>query len=143
VDFTTLSQIAVAGLGTISAVAPLAANRTAKRDLRKNLQSDVSLLAKLPSESARRDALVNHIDNAIDRLIADQDRRRDPLGIGLALSFIVVSIAGGVWAINEGGWWLLTLIPVLIIFVLGSAGLAQDASRLKRDEKGRPLPSGQ
>lgn len=137
-----LGQIAVAVLGVIAAAVPLAGNRAASKDARSNLQTDLAILAELPAESTRRDRLVEHIDASVDRLIADQSRRRDPMGVGLGLALILISILGGVWAVSAGGWWLLSLIPVLLVFMLGSAGLAQDVTLLNRDEGGRPLPPG-
>ena len=140
-DLSLLGQIGVAGLGVISTTVPLANNRVARKDLRKNIQADISILSDLPEGSRQREALLTHIDASIDRLIVDQARRRDPLGIGLALAFLGVSVPTGIWAISAGGWWLWLLVPVFFVFVLGSAGLAQDASRLRRDEKGRPVQS--
>jgi hypothetical protein len=137
-----LGQIAVAVLGVMGATVPLLANRTARKDIRANLQADLSLLGELPPESKRRDELVAHVDASIDRLIADQERKRDPGGVALGLAIIGISIAGGIWVLSIGGWWLFLLIPAALGVLVGSVGLAQDVSLIHRDSSGRPLPSG-
>lgn len=89
-----------------------------------------------------------HILAALDEIEDDRQKRRDPMGITLAIMFIALSALAGVWALSAGGWWLLSLIPVVLGLTVGAVGLAQDAPRRRRDVKGNPvkpnpeLPSG-
>lgn len=132
------AQIAVAVLGLLSAIIPLARTRSVRRGLRANLQADISILRELPKDvdQSTQDAFVQHIERMTNRLAQDDQRTRDPTGITLALIFIAGAIAGAYFVIQAGGNWLYLLIPVVLVFILGAVGLSQDGKRSSRDESG-------
>jgi hypothetical protein len=81
---------------------------------------------------------LQHIDQSVERLIVDEDElRRDPTGIGLAVFFLISTSVLVVFAIRSGDWWLWPIVAFLGLF--GVIGLSQDGSRRKRDAKGRPI----
>ncbi|MFG3267028.1 hypothetical protein [Streptomyces bobili] len=69
----------------------------------------------------------------------EDEKRRDPFGIALAIVFILIS-AGLIFAsfLNGGWYWWLTL-PGAVTGIFGIAGLSQDATKRTRDERGRPM----
>ncbi|WBB70584.1 hypothetical protein [Micromonospora sp. WMMD812] len=133
-----VAQIIVGVLGALAAVLPLLGSRQVRRTRRDDLRLDVELLTQIPDGPVRQ-KLERHILATLDEIEAAKERRRDPLGVTLALILIASSTFGGIWFIREGGWWLLGLVAVAFVFTLGAVGLAQDVSKRKRDQKGRPI----
>lgn len=58
-----------------------------RRELRsrERAKHDVELFAALPDGSTMKEELSRHIDETIERMIAEDSRTRDPFGITLAL----------------------------------------------------------
>lgn len=138
VNLDLVAQIAVAVLGFLSASLPFLGARRARKTLREDLRLDLQLLAEVP-DGRIKDRLIEHIERMFDTVEQDRERRREPVGMTLAIIFIGVSTVGGIWAIHAGGWWLLTLIVVAFVFILGAVGLARDGTKRLRDERGRPM----
>ena len=131
-QWSWVTPVAVSVIGVGGAWLQARRGRPQGRDL---LKQDLKLLRQLPPESTARDLLIKHIDDGIVRLIKDEEEnRRDPLGIGLAIFFILLGLGFLTAAAYEGGlWWLLTL-PAVAIGVLGSVGLRESMVRRKRNE---------
>lgn len=138
-DSELIGQVAIAALGSISAAVPILGKRSSRKNVRVNLAQDVAMLKDLPESSRAKTLLTSHIERQIELISTVDERRRDPTGIGLALGFIAIATLGGIGAIQKGGGWLWLLVPVVLMFLLGSVGLSQDATKHKRDDKGRPI----
>ena len=120
-------------IGVVSVVV----NQRSSRGRRARLRQDAELLALLPEGSEARRLLESHIERTVVQLGADDEKRRDPFGIVLALVFLAFSGWTGSAALRGSNRWLLLAIPC---GVLGLAGVARDGSRAKRDWRGRPVP---
>jgi hypothetical protein len=79
-----------------------------------------------------------HIEGAIARLAGEDEKRRDPFGVVLALVFL--GFAGWTWtlALDGSNWWV---VLATFLTTFGFVGLGSDAFRAKRDERGRRLRS--
>ncbi|MFD3402543.1 hypothetical protein ACFWUU_17800 [Kribbella sp. NPDC058693] len=142
-DNELVGQIVVAIGGVLSAGVPLIGNRNNRKSLRDDADRDIAAMNALPETHPARDAYDALIKRQAVRMSAELDLRRDPFGIGLAVAFIVIGSLGGVLIFQDQSisrWWL---IGVALAFLFGSAGLAQDASKRKRDDKGRPVDGDQ
>jgi hypothetical protein len=138
-DLEVVGQLAVAALGCAAAAIPLVGRRATKRSHRTHLAADVEILRSLPEDlGMARQKLTAHVEREIDLIATEVDLRRDPFGIGLAISFIALATVGGILIVRAGGYWLWALIGVAFVFSLGAAGLTQDGSLRKRDAKGNP-----
>ena len=107
------------------------------RGARSRIKQDIDLLGLLPDDSAARDALRTHVDRSISRLIeTEQELRRDPSGIALAVFFAMVSVWTVAQAISGSDvWWLATGVAGL--FTL--AGFAVAVPKVRRDDRGRAI----
>lgn len=106
---------------------------------RERLLQDIEIRKALHSNSDAQRAFDEHIKAEALRLAGADSKRRDPFGITLAVIFLIL---GGLstWAITSAGgaWWFAS--PVAGFFLIfGFAGLALDAPRKERDERGRRL----
>jgi hypothetical protein len=132
-----VSKALVAGLPVLAVLVQLLRRPRNRQD---QLKADLELLGLLPDESTARDKLLQHIDCSVQRLVSDEeDLRRDPMGIGLGVVFLLAAVVLIVFAVRGGGWWL--WIGAFVVGALGAVGLGQDAVPRRRDLKGRPLPS--
>lgn len=69
----------------------------------------------------------------------ERDRpRRDPLGIGLAIFFLVIAVVLFAVAVTFGGWWMLLWLPFSFFAFFGVFGLLEGMRKIRRDEGGRP-----
>ncbi|MFJ3494838.1 hypothetical protein ACIPPJ_14750 [Streptomyces sp. NPDC086091] len=107
---------------------------------RERIKTDLELLELLPQDSSVIPVLRSHIEDSIKQIIEVEDKkRRDPAGVVLAIAFIL--IAASLFAasfINGGLYWWLT-VPGAVTGIFGLVGLAQDATKRNRDERGRPI----
>jgi len=131
-----VGQIGIAILGVVSAVAPLIGNAVNNRSPVEDLRGIAELNKFLPEESGVRAKLETYGETLAESMIEDFKAKRDPIGIVLALNFIALSVTGGIIVIALGGDWLWWLIPIVLVYIIGSVGLAADAS--KRQRKPRP-----
>ncbi|MFE5840351.1 hypothetical protein ACFQ7N_01730 [Streptomyces niveus] len=107
---------------------------------RERIKADLELLELLPSDSSVVPELRGHIEESIKQIIEVEDeKRRDPFGIVLAIVFTLIAISLIAASFINGGlyWWL--TVPGGLTGLFGLAGLAQDATKQKRDERGRPI----
>jgi hypothetical protein len=134
-NWDTASKVAVAALTVLGVLLQLVRRPDGRHgQVKRNLE----LLALLPDDSSSRSRLLRHIDESVERLISNDDElRRDPTGIGIAVVFLVAACALVVVAIRSGDWWWWLIVAFLVLF--GIVGLGQDATRRKRDAKGRPI----
>jgi hypothetical protein len=136
-QWSWVTPVVVSTIGVAGSWVQVRRGRPKRRDL---LKQDLKLYRQLPEDSSARGKLLEHIDAEIIRIISDdEEKRRDPTGIGLGIFFLLVAIGLLVAAIHQGGWWWWLLIPAFITGLLGAVGLAQDAVPRKRDDRGRAL----
>ncbi|RSS34096.1 hypothetical protein [Streptomyces sp. WAC08241] len=106
---------------------------------RERIKSDLELLSLLPPDSEVAPALRAHIEGGIRQLVEVEDvKRRDPFGIALAIVFILITVALLTASFLNGGWYWWLTVPAAVTGIFGIAGLAQDATKRTRDERGRP-----
>ncbi len=133
-NWDTVSKIALAALPVLAAAVSLIRGRGGRRN---QIKQDAELLVLLPEGTAARERLLAHLDQSITALTAEeQEKTRDPMGIGLGAVFLAGAVATLFLAIQGSGWWLLATV-VLLIF--GAAGLSESATKAKRDNQGRRI----
>jgi hypothetical protein len=133
VDAEAASQVLAGSAAAVAAAGKIWSDRRARGGARELIKRDLELLGLLPADSPVQPELREHVEHAIRRLIDDeQEKRRDPLGIGLA-AFLLLSAA---LALRAGGYWIWLAAPTGL---LGVIGMAQDAVPRRRDDRGRPL----
>jgi hypothetical protein len=129
--------VAVALIGVAGSLLQVRRGRPRGREL---LKQDLELLHLFPNDSEVRPRLLQHIEKNFDRLLTDEEeKRRDPLGIGVAIFLLMISVGLVVVSFINGGWWLWLLAPAGFIAIFAIAGLSLDAVPRKRDEKGRVI----
>ncbi|TCO47851.1 hypothetical protein EV646_105409 [Kribbella antiqua] len=133
-----VGEIAVAVGGVLSAAVPLLGNRANRKTLRDDMDRDIAAMNALPEGHPAREAFGELIKRQAEMMTRELETRRDPFGIGLGVGFIVTGMVVGIVILRGdlSKWWL---IAVALAFLIGSAALAQDASKLKRDPKGKPI----
>ncbi len=131
--------VLVTTLPILAGVLELQRGRGAGRQ-REQLKADVELLSLLPEKSAVRAKLLEHVEKTVERMIhEDEELKRDPSGIAIALFFIATTVVVIAYAFRTDFWWL-WLIAVFV-GLIGVAGLADSVVLKRRDEKGRALSS--
>ena len=104
---------------------------------RGRIRDDLELMALLPDDSPHRATLLSRAEDQIEKvLVAETTKTRDPLGIALALVFLLSAVGVLLGLARDNGWWGI-LVAALVIF--GLVGLNQDAVKRVRDERGRPI----
>lgn len=94
----------------------------------------------LPDTSTSKDHLLDHIDRLVLSFVQDNDeKRRDPLGIVLALIFLAGSVGLAYLAWTRDSWTWAYWTGAAVTFLFGAVGLSQDAVRRPRDERGHAL----
>jgi hypothetical protein len=103
---------------------------------------DLEILDRLPTDSPVRGELASHIDASIRRLITGEDElRRDPGGVVLGiilLAFGAIGVWLG-WRNRADVWGWPVLVVALCFATLGAYGAARDSTKMRRDERGRPV----
>lgn len=57
------------------------------------------------------------------------------IGIGIMAAVVTcLSLAGALWALASGGWWLLALIPLLPLAIVCGYGTYDSLKLAERDE---------
>lgn len=106
---------------------------------RERLIQDIAIRNGLHTNSDLAKDYDQHIKEAARRLLGSDSKRCDPLGIGIAVVFLVLAGATGWFMFENGGWWWL-LSPVAGFFLLfGVVGIILDAFPRERDERGRVI----
>lgn len=106
---------------------------------RERLLQDIEIRNALHANSEAQQIMDRHIRDETRKLTGNDSKRRDPLGIGIALFFGGVGIGlAAVAVINGGAWWLLG-IPAGLGLLFSVVGFAQDGVKRERDDRGRPV----
>jgi hypothetical protein len=106
---------------------------------RNEIKADLDLYTLLPDKSPAKRTLLTHIERAIQDVVhAEESKRRDPLGIGIAVVFLLGALL--LFILLRDQWWTWLAISFLVLF--GVVGLAQDAVPRERDARGRPVQKG-
>jgi hypothetical protein len=139
VDPDDWSKVLLAAIPVVGAVAKLL--RGAVQGRRGRLVSDADLLAKLPPDSAAYRRMLGHLDAEVARIIQEEDRkRRDLVGVvlGVALLAGAAALAVSAWYSDRDVSPFLWAAAV-VVALLGTVGLVQDATPRARDDAGRPI----
>jgi hypothetical protein len=132
-----VADLVIAAMGVIAAFVQTRRNQEKGRS---QIRQDVELLNLLPEDSTARDALKGHIDKRIALLISSEEElARSPIGVGIAVTFLVVAIWLAIEAVREGGLWWFLFAPVAFFGIFGLVGLFDSLAKKKRDESGRAL----
>lgn len=106
--------------------------------LRGEIDRNLDLYSRLPVEAKSRDPLLQIIDDDATQLVTSaRISRRDPMSIGLGLTFIALAIGAGLWASNVESWlriplWVFCAVLGLFAFV----GVVEGFKVVPRDVKG-------
>jgi hypothetical protein len=104
------------------------------------LKADAELLRLLPADSTARPLLLSHVDNRIRAMVAGQEvEQRDPVGIAMGASLLVMAGALVVVAANNGGWWWTFMIVVAPLALFGIILFVDGLRRVRRSPSGRPI----
>jgi len=135
VKWDDVTKVAAAVGPVVVALVGVAAASAATHNRRSRLKTDAEVLKLLPENGEARKLLAAHIERAIVRLAEDDEMRRDPLGVVIALMLLGFAGWTGVLALDHPKWWW-AAIP---LGSMGAYGFVSDAFRAKRDERGRRL----
>jgi len=62
------------------------------------------------------------------------------IGIGIIAAVVTcLSLAGAIWAVASGGWWLLALAVLLPLAVVCGYGTYDSLTLAQRDEQGKRI----
>jgi hypothetical protein len=133
----TGSKLALAALSVAAGILQYTRGRGGRRGQLKN---DLELLALLPKESTSKENLRKRIDAQVETLITDEtEKRRDPVGIVLALVIMALGLALCWAAVSSRGIWWILVPPGAFLVILGIVGFVQDVIPRKRDAKGKAI----
>jgi hypothetical protein len=111
------------------------------RDERWGIQRDLEIWKALPKESAAREDLLKKIDREVKSLDVHDQKRRNPAGVGLGISFFAIG-AAVLWLILiQGSWWWFASPIALALLIFGLAGFGISVGKTLRDEKGNTIKS--
>lgn len=138
-DLAPIAGIATAAAAVLGRLLP---GRSVGGRRRELILRDLDLFDRLPESSSVRQVLLEHIERSVTQLTLDETTmRRDPSGMTLAGMFLVGGSLLAYVGWNARSWaWIWWAVGVLCL-ALGAFGMAQDASRAERDEKGRRIKS--
>lgn len=110
---------------------------------RAELQRDLELFEKLPTDGASRATLRKHIDLQVEVLVNDlATARRDWMSVGIAIFFGAGAAGLGYIAYAVDDWWRwLVLVAAIICALFLIVGLSMGAPLVPRDEKGNAIPT--
>ena len=130
----TVAQVLVALLAVVGAAFQV---RRGGRSARSEVKENIELLGMLPESSGVKAELLAHIDASIRKLIGEEsDARRDPVGIGLGLFFLLGAAASFVAGLRGSNW---RFAVAALVGVLGAVGFPQAMAKTQRDAKGNPV----
>lgn len=134
-DLAPVAAIATAAAAVLGSLVP---GRSVGGRRRELILRDLDLFERLPEDSPARQVLLEHIERSVGQLtVAETTERRDPSGMTLAALFLL----GGVLLVYVGWnaqswkwpWW----VAGVFCLTLGGVGMAQDATRAERNDRGR------
>jgi hypothetical protein len=135
-----LSEVTPILVGLLAFAGVLWQGRRPRFDSRDRLRRDLELLEAMPDDLEVKAEYKQHISKAFESLIKDEDERsRDPRGVVLGIVLMIVG-AWLVWtAFDLGGWWHVLTVFGMLLFSVAAFGTAQDATKQRRDERGRVI----
>ncbi|WP_017625294.1 hypothetical protein [Nocardiopsis chromatogenes] len=133
VQFSELVQVAIGVVAVAGALLKILPAR-GRTTLRDDIRTDAEIVGLLP-EGKARERLMEHIDGLVARLAEEQGHRRDPAGMALGVSFMIIAGALGILGMNLGGWamWAL-LTTAVLLFCFGLIGFSMEAEKRARGE---------
>lgn len=109
------------------------------RDPINSLAKQVEIYNALPEGSAAHTKLMRRIEERIDDLDSHEKARRNPMGVALGVSFLIIA-AALTWLVwSAGGWWWLSGPLLFILWLMGIVGFAQGIVRAPRTASGSLL----
>lgn len=134
-NLATVLQILTATIGLIGAVTPIILNFSRSNRSRENLHKLLEVSSGIQENSNLANQISELVQYEIDNIRLDDRKEISPLGIGIGVSFIIISVFVTVISIQwDSNWKILTLIVSFIMFILGVAGISQDSQRKIRKE---------
>ena len=133
-----MSQQLIIGIITAIAVvfAAIISAPRLLRDVRSNIAKDLQIYKSLPDKSPAKGALLARIERQIEELDLRDKARRQPVGIGVGISFLVIGGALLWFLFIEGGYWWWGLVVVIPILLFGLIGLIISSRKVPRDDQG-------
>lgn len=108
--------------------------------LRRSVDDYLTLYERLPESSEARSKILKHIDSLVDRLIEDETTKgRDPMGIGIALFFLIGAVAMFGVARHAESWAWAWWIGLVLVALIGVGGMSSSLPLAERDEKGNTI----
>ena len=109
------------------------------RDPLNPIAKQVEIYNSLPATSSAKAAILERIEQQVNRLDTESSARRNAPGIALG---IILLVAGGTtaWLVLIGGgwWWLLSPVS-FVLLLMGTVGFFQGAERVPRAANGQSL----
>lgn len=131
-------KLVLTGLATVGAALELA-RRFGGSGLRGRIRRDLEIWTSLPDSPAKA-KLLDLIESNVAKIVENGTiKRRDPAGIALAILFIAAALTVGYFGLTNDGWWRALLLLSVLLLILGSVGLSEDARPAIRDDGGRRL----
>lgn len=108
-------------------------------NLRRDITRNVDLLDRIPDDTQAHALLLAEIEKDVGQLLVTaKESRRDPFGVGLGVSFLVVAAIVGRWALQLANPWnILVWVLCASLALLGLFGTFEGLKAAPRDEKGR------
>src|SRR6478752_3170550 len=89
------------------------------KDPVSSIAKQAEIYAALPDSSPAKRAILDRIEQQINRLDTESSARRNPYGIFWSSIFVIIAGACTWLVVSAGGWWWLTA-PVLAILWLAA-----------------------
>ena len=138
-----ISALAAAGVFSVIPRIARSAFPDHRERVRNEIERDADLLGKLPESSDARQNLLASINDDVLRLSNLREARRDPMGIGLSVFFLVLTVIATWAAFQSDGWQRVLLFGGAGISALFTiVGFTQSAPQTLRDDKGNPTSPG-